>query len=133
MINILGESYDFYPSFNRQYGSHPCHLLSIPKDDLGGWPSICFGSCFLTGNCKWDRPTHSGLSHLSFDSIDPRALLTHHQWIDALVGVSLGEGISCQRIMGSGVRINLHQPRELDIDQVFAFKIIILCKNPDSL
>jgi hypothetical protein len=46
-----------------------------------------------------------------------------------VVGVSLGEGISCQRILGSAIRFDLHQPCELDIDQVFALKIIILCKT----
>ena len=62
----------------------------------------------------------SGLPHFSHHAGDPGALSTRHQWTDALVGVGPGQGISCQRVLGCGVRVDLHQPRELGFILVFA-------------
>jgi len=93
-------------SFNHQYGGHSDHLLSLSKNDLGGWLFSGSGGCLPIRDRQYDTPAHPGLAHPSTYCINFSAFPSGGQWINALVGISSGERISCQWILGRGVGFN---------------------------
>ena len=99
--------------------------VSLPEDDLGRWFYARPGSCFSPGDRQHDYPAYLGAAHSSPYDRDAGTLLTGDQWTNALAGISRGEGILYQRFLGGGVRLDFDQYRELDIVQVFAWKLIL--------
>ena len=106
-------------SFNHQYGGHSDHLLSFSQNDLGGWLFSSPGGGLAIRDRQYNTPAYLGLAHPSTYCINFRVFPSGGQWINALVGVSSGERISCQWFLGCGVRFDSDQHCELDTVQVF--------------